>query len=73
MPQPRPLMTLPEVAKVLRCSPYTVRLLIQSGHLAAVRVGKNRVRVTPQALDVFLNPPPHEDPRSELPPNGNGR
>lgn len=57
MPQPRPLMTLPELAKVLRCSPYTVRSLIRSGHLAAVIVGKNRVRVTPQALAVFLNPP----------------
>ncbi len=66
MPQPRPLMTIPEVAQILRCSPYTVRSLIQAGRLGAVLVGKNRLRVTPQALATFLNPPAEDTPGDPL-------
>ena len=57
MPRLKPLMTIPEVAKILRCSPSTVRSLIQTGTLPAVLVGKNLVRIPPQALPAFLNPP----------------
>ena len=61
MPRLNPRITISDVAKILRCSPSTVRSLIQTGHLPAVLVGKNLVRIHSQALDTFLNPPPLED------------
>jgi excisionase family DNA binding protein len=35
-----PLLTLAEVAKILRCSQRTVRRLIRSGRLKAVQTGR---------------------------------
>ena len=43
------LLTVGEVAARLRVSPVTVRRLIKSGALEAVRIGR-LVRVTPEAV-----------------------
>lgn len=48
-----PLMTVAEVAEVLRVSNMTVYRLIRSGQLAALRVGKN-YRIRRQDLDRYL-------------------
>ncbi len=48
-----PLLTVAEVATMLRVSNMTVYRLIQRGHLGALRVGKNyRIRQTD--LDDYL-------------------
>ena len=49
------LMTVQEVAETLRVSPMTVRRYIQSGKLAAVRVGRG-VRVEQEAVEQFVTP-----------------
>ena|SRR5687767_1387518 len=49
------LMTVQEVAETLRVSPMTVRRYIQSGKLAAVRVGRG-VRVEQAAVEQFVTP-----------------
>lgn len=54
-------MTVPEVAKILRCSPSTVLSMIHAGRLPAVIVGKNRYRVPQNALTAFLDPAPAEE------------
>ena len=36
----QPLLTIAEVAKILRCSQRTIRRLIQSGRLRAVQAGR---------------------------------
>ena len=42
-----PLLTVGEVANMMRVSNMTVYRLIKAGHLAAIRVGKNyRIRRT---------------------------
>ena len=48
-----PLLTVAEVADVLRVSNMTVYRLIKSGQLAAIRVGKN-YRIRQQDLDDYL-------------------
>lgn len=55
--QPRYLYTIPEVAKILRCSPQTVHALIHDHRLPAIIIGKNRCRIAQEALRDFLNPP----------------
>jgi len=49
-----PLMTTPEVAKVLRLTDKGIRDLIRGGTLRAVRVGRSW-RVPRGALQAFLN------------------
>lgn len=59
------VLTLKEVAERLRCSPSTVRLLIDRGKLAAINLGTNshrHYRVTEQSLDAFLDVDPIEAP-----------
>jgi excisionase family DNA binding protein len=48
-----PLLTVAEVADVLRVSNMTVYRLIKAGQLPALRVGKN-YRIRSQDLDEFL-------------------
>lgn len=66
-----PLLTVGEVATVMRVSNMTVYRLIKSGQLSAIRVGKNyRIRrsdveryLTDRAVNVRLDPetPEHRD------------
>ncbi len=54
-PQPVPsLMTVAEVADVMRVSKMTVYRLIHSGELPAIRVGKS-FRVPQSALETLLD------------------
>lgn len=48
------LMTVAEVAEVLRVSTMTVYRLIQRDELAAIRVGRS-FRIRPGALDDYLS------------------
>lgn len=48
-----PLMTVAEVAEVLRVSRMTVYRLIKGGELTAIRVGKN-YRIRRQDLEAYL-------------------
>lgn len=54
--------TIPEVAQILRCSPRTVHAMIQTRRLPAIVVGKNRYRISQQALHELLQPPREETP-----------
>ena len=59
------VLTLSEVAEQLKCSPSTVRLLIDRGKLAALDLGtesRRHLRVTQQAVDAFLDVEPVEVP-----------
>lgn len=47
------VFTIPEVAEMLKASVYRVKLLIKSGKLSFIRVGK-AYRVTQEALTAFL-------------------
>jgi excisionase family DNA binding protein len=49
-----PLLTVGEVAQVMRVSNMTVYRLIKSGQLAAVRVGKN-YRIRRRDVDRYLS------------------
>lgn len=49
------LLTIREVAELLRVSPITVRRRIADGQLKAVRVGKG-IRVPREAIEGFLTP-----------------
>lgn len=49
-----PLLTVAEVADLLRVSNMTVYRLIKAGELAAIRVGKN-YRIRRNDLDAYLN------------------
>jgi excisionase family DNA binding protein len=49
-----PLLTVGEVAKVMRVSNMTVYRLIKSGQLAAIRVGKN-YRIRNREVDRYLS------------------
>ena len=49
-----PLLTVAEVAEVLRVSNMTVYRLIKSGELPALRVGKN-YRIRESELEAFLS------------------
>jgi excisionase family DNA binding protein len=49
-----PLLTVGEVARIMRVSNMTVYRLIKSGQLAAIRVGKNyRLRLSD--IELYLN------------------
>ena len=49
----RPLLTVKEVAGILRVSDMTVYRLIHAGDLASFRVGRS-IRVKPESLDELL-------------------
>lgn len=49
-----PLLTVGEVASIMRVSNMTVYRLIKSGQLAAIRVGKN-YRIRRSDIDRYLN------------------
>jgi excisionase family DNA binding protein len=49
-----PLLTVGEVAKIMRVSNMTVYRLIKSGQLAAIRVGKN-YRLRRSDIEFYLN------------------
>lgn len=49
-----PLLTVGEVASLMRVSNMTVYRLIKSGQLAAIRVGKN-YRIRRSDIDRYLN------------------
>ena len=49
------LLTVAEIADILRVTPITVRRFIASGRLPAVRVGK-AVRVRKEAVEQLLTP-----------------
>lgn len=49
------LLTIQEVAQMMRVSPITIRRRIKEGNLSAVRVGR-RIRVPRQAVDELPEP-----------------
>jgi excisionase family DNA binding protein len=51
---PDELLTVQEVADFLRLNQQTVRNAIDRGELAAVRIGKRRVRIRQSDLDAFV-------------------
>ena len=53
-PSTGPLLTVAEVAEVLRVSNMTVYRLIKAGELPALRVGKN-YRIREDELEAFLS------------------
>ncbi len=55
-PEPRPKLTVAESADYWACSERTIRNLIASGKLPAVRVGARMIRVDPRDLDRLARP-----------------
>jgi excisionase family DNA binding protein len=51
---PDELLTVAEVAELLKLNQQTVRNMIDRGELRAVRVGQRRVRIRQSQLDAFL-------------------
>jgi excisionase family DNA binding protein len=51
---PDELLTVKEVAELLKLNQQTVRNMIDRGELGHVRVGQRRVRVRQSQLDAFL-------------------
>ena len=51
---PDELLTVKEVAELLKLNQQTIRNMIDRGELGAVRVGQRRVRVRQSQLDAFL-------------------
>jgi excisionase family DNA binding protein len=49
----RPLLTVPEVAELLRLSPRSVRRLIADGRLPVVRLG-HAIRIRPQDVEALV-------------------
>src|SRR5690349_17829786 len=66
------LLTVDEVAKILRVNPQTVRNWIDRGELPEVRIGKRRVRVRRSDLEEFVGgggmPIKRHTPAEEVPP-----
>lgn len=48
------LLTVAEVAQMLRLSPVTIRKAIRAGALATVRVGRRALRIRRRELHVYL-------------------
>lgn len=58
MTEQRPLMSIYDVAALLDVHPDTVRNLVRSGHLRAVRIGVGpnaRFRISQDDLDHYLD------------------
>ena len=49
----RPLLTVPEVAALLRLSPRSIHRLIADGRLPIVRLGR-AIRIRPQDVEVLM-------------------
>ena len=49
----RPLLTVPEVAALLRLSPRSIRRLIDDGRLPIVRLGR-AIRIRPQDVEALV-------------------
>lgn len=54
-PGPPVLLTIPEVARLLRLSPQTIRAWIHQGRLVAYRPGGRRFRVEVAAVRALLD------------------
>ena len=63
------LLTIQEVAQIMRVNPITIRRHIQTGELEAVRVGR-RVRVRKVSVDRFLKPVVPNATKQEPKPRG---
>jgi excisionase family DNA binding protein len=64
------ILTLKEVAELLKCSTSTVRSLIDRRKLAALNLGTKQhkhYRVTRQSLDAFLDVDAHPAPSAPIP------
>ena len=48
------LLTVDEVAEILRVSPSTVYRRIQAGELPAVKLGHRQVRIKQEDLDAYI-------------------
>lgn len=53
--QLEPLLSIREAAALLGVSPQTAGRLVHAGELAAVRVGKRRLLVSPSSLREFID------------------
>ena len=54
---PSKLLTVPEVARVLRCSPASVYRRVSDGQLEARRIGESGpLRFEPEAVERLLRP-----------------
>jgi excisionase family DNA binding protein len=51
----KPLLTVPEAARVLNVHQRTVRRLAEAGGLEQVRVGR-AVRITPRSVEALMHP-----------------
>lgn len=54
----RPLLTVPEVAKTLRCGEESVRVMARRGDIESIRVGGGKraaYRFTEEAVDAYLS------------------
>ena len=51
---PDELLTVAEVAQLLKLNQQTIRNMVDRGELGAVRVGQRRVRIRQSQLDAFL-------------------
>jgi len=49
------LLTVPEVAEILRVSPSTVYRRIQAGGLPAIKLGHRQVRIKQEDLDAYID------------------
>ncbi len=61
-PRNNELLTVPEVAAILRLSERKVRRLINDGELTGVQLGERTIRIRPEDLDAFLVE--HEVPKT---------
>jgi len=65
-----PLLTVEDVARVLKMNGQTIRNYIDAGTLPAVRVGGRRVRIRQSALEDFLAAGAAAAPPRQTPPLG---
>jgi excisionase family DNA binding protein len=56
LPQISRVLTIPEVAEILRLSPHTVKRLVQRGKIKAAKTGDyaGRWRISANAVEKFL-------------------
>jgi excisionase family DNA binding protein len=60
----RPLLTVAEVAELLRLSPRQVRRFIADGRLRVVRLGR-AIRIRPQDVEALVASSGQERPRDD--------
>ncbi|GEM_PF-4733093 len=67
---PHRFLTVDDVANLLQVSPWLVREIIKRGELKVHRVGKNRIRISPETYDTYIRSIadlPPEDSQGEEP------